>query len=385
VNSPFRALLPGFALLLAACQPASAPTQVAAPTQPAAAPPTTVPKPAATTVAVPTQAAAPAQAPAPTQTQAVSTPAAPTPAATVATVSLKASYSNPIATNLPSWMAFEAGIYKQHGLDVELANIASSTGVPALLSGDVAVGQLGGSEVISADAGGGDLVIIGITGPVYPFVFMAQPGITTIEQLKGKKIGVSNVGSSSDIATRVMLRKVGLDAEKDVTIVAVGSLQNRIAALLSGAIDGGVAQPPEQLGLEDKGLHIIYDLAAQKLPAASDAIVAKRTWLNANKDVAQRYVDSIVESVALSRRDKPQAIKVLQKYLKNDDERALGTTYDFFVGQATPTYPVVKAENFADVMTQLSATNDKIKDFDLSSVLDNSLVQSAMDRHVGGQ
>jgi NitT/TauT family transport system substrate-binding protein len=311
----------------------------------------------------------------------VANTSAPGPAASV---SLRVSYSNVIADNLPEWMALEGGFFKQHGLDVQLDNIASSTGIPALLSGQVQVAQLGGSETISAAAGGGDLVIIGIIGGVYPFVFMAPASIASVDQLKGKKIGVSNIGSSSDIATRVMLRKVGLDPEKDVNIVAVGSLENRMAALLNGAIDGGVAQPPDQLALEDKGFHVIYDLAAQKLPSVGTAVVVQRMWLNSNRDVAQRYIDSLVEAIAKSRSDRDAAIKVLQKYLKNDDPRALGVTYDFFVGQVTPQYPMIREEQFTDAIELLSASNDKVKTFNVGSILDPSLVQSAMDRKLGG-
>ena len=294
------------------------------------------------------------------------------------------SYSNLIADNLPEWLALETGIFKQNALDVTLDNIASSTGIPALLSGQVQIAHLGGSESLSAAAEGGDLVIIAITGPVYPFVFMAPVAITSVDQIKGMKIGVSNVGSSSDIATRVMLKKIGLDPEKDVSIVAVGSLQNRMAALLNGAIDGGVAQPPDQLALEDKGFHVVYDLAAQRLPSVGDSIVVQRSWLNANHDVAQRYIDSIVQAIARSKKNKEESIPVLQKYLKNDDQRALGVTYDFFVGTVTPNYPVVNASLFADAIEQLSATNDKIKTFDVNKILDNQYVQSAMDRKVGG-
>jgi hypothetical protein len=71
------------------------------------------------------------------------------------------------------------------------------------------------------------------------------------------------------------------------------------------------------------------------------------------------------------------------KYLKNDDQRAMGVTYDFFVGTVTPDYPVVKADLFTDAMQTLGATNEKIKNFDLNSILDNEFIQSAMDRHVG--
>jgi NitT/TauT family transport system substrate-binding protein len=311
-------------------------------------------------------------------------PTVPPPAASANTAKLTVSYSNLIADNLPEWTAKEAGIFEKHGLDVDLQNIASAQGVAAVLSGQVQVAQLGGSEVVSAAAGGADLAILGNLAPVYPFVFMAPGDVKDVQDLKGKKIGVSAIGSSSDIATRVMLRKVGLDSESDVTIVPVGSLENRIAALTNGAIQGGVAQPPDQLSLEDRGFHVVYDLAQQKLPAANTAVAVQRTWLNANRDVAQRYVDALVEAIARNRSDKEFATQVIRKYLKIDDERAAETTYDFFVGQVTPQYPMSRPEQFEDALAQLSASNEKVRGFDVGHLFDTSLVQSTMDRKLGG-
>jgi NitT/TauT family transport system substrate-binding protein len=311
-------------------------------------------------------------------TSAAAAAAPPTP------VVLKVSYSARIGANLPVWMGPESGIAQRHGLDVQLEYIASSSGIPAILSGQVQMANVGGSETLSAAAQGADLVIIGTTLPVYPFVFMAPGHISSVDELKGKTIGVSNIGSTSDTATRVTLRNVGLDPNKDVTIVSVGSLENRMAALFQGAIDGGVAQPPEQLVLEDKGFHVIYDLAAHKVPAAGGGIVVQRSWLKANRDVAQRYIDSLVEAAARSRQDKEAAIKVLQKYLNTDDRRALEATYDFFVASVIPVYPTVNAAQFGDTVAQLEATNPRVKDFDLSTLLDDSLVQSAIERKVGG-
>jgi NitT/TauT family transport system substrate-binding protein len=380
-------LLASAALIAAACQPAAGP----APTQPPPAAPTQPPpKPAATTAptTAPTIAPTTAATSAPTTAAKPTAPAATTAPAAAATtgpvVAIHASYSNLIADNLGAWMALDSGIFKNNGLDVTLDNIASSTGIPALLSGQTQIAHLGGSETVSAAAQGGDLVIVGITEPVYPFVFMAPADISDLQQMKGKKVGVSNPGSSSDIATRVMFTRVGMDPDKDVTIVAVGSLQNRTAALLNGAIDGGLAQPPDQLVLEDHGLHVIYDLAAQKLPSVGNCIVVQRSWMNENKPAMQRYMDSIIQAIALAKKNKEQTLPVLSKYLKNDDPRAIGVTYDFFVGSVTPDYPVVRADLFKDAIDQLSTQNESIKNFDLNSILDNDFVQSAMDRHVGG-
>jgi ABC-type nitrate/sulfonate/bicarbonate transport system substrate-binding protein len=164
----------------------------------------------------------------------------------------------------------------------------------------------------------------------------------------------------------------------------VGSLQNRTSALISGAIDGGLAQPPDQLALEDHGLHVIYDMAAQQLPSAGDCVVVQKSWLDANHDVAQRYIDSLVMATARAKQDKPGTLQVLAKYLKTDDQRALSTTYDFFVGQVLTLYPIVAANQFADTVDQLSQTNPDVKNVDLTTLLDNSLVQDAMSRNVGG-
>src|SRR5579864_3799743 len=188
-------LLAAGMLALAACSPSSsapatsAPAPAAKPTTALAAAPTNPPtaaaaaKPTSAPAAAPTTTAGAAPTSAPAAT--AKPTSAPAPASTAAAapsgpeVSLSVSYSNLIADNLPEWMAYESGIFKQHGLNVTLQNIASSTGIPALLSGQIEIAHLGGSETLSAAAEGGDLVIIAITGPVYPFVFMASQDIQT--------------------------------------------------------------------------------------------------------------------------------------------------------------------------------------------------------------
>src|SRR5439155_15960773 len=157
-----------------------------------------------------------------------------------AKVHLETSYSELVPDSLALWAAWDGGYFAKNNLEVNVQLIESSKGIPALLSGQTNIAVLGGSNALNAAVSGADLEVIAVLAPVYPYQLMVPAGITNAQELKGKTLGVSSVGSSSDIATRVALRKLGLDPTKDVNIVAVGSSQNRIAAMYSGAIQGSV-------------------------------------------------------------------------------------------------------------------------------------------------
>ena len=303
------------------------------------------------------------------------------PTATPKPVALKVAFSNLTGDNLSQWYAKEAGIFEENGIDATLVSIeGGSRTMAALLAGEVQIAQLGGSEVLSARAGGADLVIAATLAPVYPYLFMAAPDIKTPADLKGKKVGISSVGGSADIATHRVLRTVGLDADKDVIIVSLGSHAARTAALISGAIQAGVDDPPNTVKLQEAGFRILFDLAALKLPAANTTIVAPAAWVSANRSLMQRYVDSVVLSIARMKKDKAGAIAALKKYFGSEADRGYDVAYDFYLNQVTPALPFPRPEQFADAQAELSKKNEKVKALDVKTILDASFVQSAADR-----
>jgi len=264
-----------------------------------------------------------------------------------------AAYSNISADDWIPWYAFEKGIFKDNGLEVDLQSINGGTQTSAaLLGGSIQIGQFGGAEALSANAGGADLVVVANLAPVYPYKLYVQKGIKTVADLKGKTIGVSNAGGSSDIATRAALKNAGLDPDKDVLIQAVGSHANRTLNLLNGTIDAGVDDPPEDL--------------------------------NANKDTVQAYVDSLVIARAKMKADKPGAVAVLGKYFKLDNQDALNAAYDFFMNEVTQAYPAVEVGQFKDAVEILGPKNPNIKTVDISKMIDTTFVKSAQDRKLGG-
>jgi NitT/TauT family transport system substrate-binding protein len=300
-----------------------------------------------------------------------------------------AAYSNISADDWIPWYAFEKGIFKDNGLDVDLQSINGGAQTSAaLLAGGIQIGQFGGSEALSANAGGADVVIVANLAPVYPYKLYVKKGITSLADLKNKTpkavVGVSNAGGSSDIATRAALKAAGIDPDKDVDIRAVGSHANRTAALLAGSIDAGVDDPPEDLELVKAGLTPLIDLAGQKLPAANTGVIVQRTYLNANKATLQAYVDSLTIARVKMKADKAGAVAVLGKYFKLDNQEALNTAYDFFMNEVTVPYLFPEVAQFKDAVEILGKTNDKIKTVDIAKMLDRSFMQSAQDRKLGG-
>ncbi len=361
-----RRLLLAATLLLVACAPTAAP-----PTSPAA-PPALAPS---SPPAAPGVAGSPVASPKP-----VASPASAGPLAKVVT-----SWNSASGDQVPLWVAKEAGLFQKHGLDVDVQYIASSSSMAALLAGQTQLAHVGGSEVLSAVAGGADLVVLAVPGPVYPYGFWVAPSIASAGDLKGKKVGITTPGSSIDTATRVGLPKLGLAPDEDVAIVQTGSVSNLTAALVSGAVDAAMSHPPDTLVLEPKGYHQILDLASLKLPFANNVVAAQRSWVTANRDAAQRYVDALVEAIAREKGDEAFTVGVMKQYLQSDDQKAMEATWTYYSTSVRPALPAPSANQFADSVAELGKKNDKIKSVDVGKILDPSFVQSAADRGLGGR
>ncbi len=295
---------------------------------------------------------------------------------------LNVGYSEPVADNIPLYIAQDSGLFTRRSLTANVQQITSTQGIPALLSGQVEIDHLGGSEVMSAAAQGADLVILGTLTPFSPYSLYLAPPVSSAADLKGKKVATTRPGASLDIALHIALQKYGLDPEKDVDYVQTGSVPNVITAMLSGQAVATVSKPPESLKLEAKNIKPVLDLARERIPASNTGIVARRSWVASHRNVVQRYVDAIVEAISREKKDRAYAIDELARWTKNSDQAANAAAYDLF-SQLVQPLPYGKPEQLAAAQAQLGKTNDKVKNFDVKSLFDNSFIRSAASRGVG--
>ncbi|HEX6511079.1 MAG TPA: hypothetical protein VF157_02190, partial [Chloroflexota bacterium] len=151
------------------------------------------------------------------------------------------------------------------------------------------------------------------------------------------------------------------------------------AGLVSGQIQAALLAPPESTKLEGQGFRVLYDLSALKYPATGQLVVMPRAWLNAHRDAAQAFVDSIVQALAQARRDKASAVASLKNNLKLDDEALLNGTYDYFAGSILAPEPYARPEQLANDLAVIQQ-GGKLASFDAASIIDSSLVTSAVGR-----
>jgi len=247
------------------------------------------------------------------------------------------------ASNWIPWLAKEAKIYEKNGLDVELVLLKGSGQTStAILGGSIFAAPVALPTVMLADLGGADLVNIAHTVPGVQSKLLVKQEIKRPEDLKGKKIATSSLGSLGDFLFRYILRKHGLDPNRDVTWLSVGTPPERLQALVSGAIDAADVSYPTDAQGERMGYHALFD-ARKEVVYPSMSIVTRRKTVQEDRDTVMRMVKSHVEGIAYFKSHKDFSLKVLSKYLRTTDHELLEGSYNIYKQDFIPVpYPIMK-------------------------------------------
>ena len=290
-------------------------------------------------------------------------------------------YSGISPSQAPAWVAYEQGFFKKNGLDVQLIFIESgSRAVQTLISGDVAAAQVAGTSVIQSSLKGSGLVMIAGFLNTMDYKLIVAHDITRPDQLKGKTVAVSRVGSSSDFATRYALDKYGLIPDKDVSILQIGSQPARFSALETGKIQAVMIAIPLTAKAKKMGFNTLADLQMLGLEYQHTGLAVTRNLIKTQPDLVRNILRSFVEAIHYMKVNRKETLTVLAKYLKTDDADALDEAYESIIQALVPEKPYPTLKGIDIILRELgtkdpdarSAKPEQFVDLTFIKELDNS-------------
>ena len=254
---------------------------------------------------------------------------------------------------LPLWLAHDAGLFEKNGLSVSIKELNSSEElIQAIQNREGQIYAATANWIVSGIGDGNDLVFFANTG--YSVLkLVARPDISRPDQLKGRRVGTGEPNSSQDRITRQTLQRLGLNPDRDVTLVSFGSRSiQRLNALLKGEIDATTSNEDNLFDLERRGemnkVRVLADNESLKLfIGAGVDFAVTRTLLSGSRNVVKSFVRALCEAIALARADRAQADRIYTRYLNVKAPALLAFMYRTYVQGAIPQRPFPKAENVA--------------------------------------
>jgi NitT/TauT family transport system substrate-binding protein len=320
-------------------------------------------------------AAAPASAAAASPSPASSAPAGAGPAAPGGKEKITVAYTSATMDQLSAMVAKERGFFDQNGLDADVVAIGSgSNPSAAVLSGQV-VAYAGGPEIVAADINGADLAYIAAASVDFNFWLYTIPSITTAEQLKGKQVAVTSLGSSTQTAAKIALRSLNLDPEKDVVWSAVNNPPAILAALQNGAVQAGSIGSSNITAVRQTNMHLMVDVSKLDAPYPAGWHIVSRKYAAAHEDQIQRYMKSIVQAIAYMSQQPDGTKQVLSKYSKSTDQTFLDANYQL-VAPKLQRVPLVPLKGVQLVIDETALSLPQAKGADPATFVDDRYVKS---------
>ena len=281
---------------------------------------------------------------------------------------------------LPLWLAHDAGLFEKNGLKVSIKELNSSEElIQSIQNREGQIYVATANWLVSGIGDGFDLVFFANTG--YSVLkLVARPDIRRPNQLKGKKVGTGEPNSSQDRITRQALQRLGLDPDRDVTLVPFGSRSiQRLNALLKGEIDATTSNEDNLFDLERRGemnkVRVLADNESLKLfIGAGVDFAVTRGLLSSSRNVVKGFARALSEAIALARADRAQADRIYMRYLNVKDPALLAFMYRTYVQGAIPQRPFPKVENVALGIEEFSA-KPGLKNKKASDITDANVVR----------
>jgi len=281
------------------------------------------------------------------------------------------------------FMAQQEGLFKKNGLDVELIHIPSSSrGIQAILAGEIAFSFMDGSNAAQANLKGANLALVAGATNRQVFSLMANADFKRIADLRGKKIGITRVGSSTHTSALYALGSAGLKPA-DYQLLPLLEVPNIYTALAAGQIDAGIMSPPTNARAKRSGFVELMNIAKEGPEFVSVAVGTSRSYIKANEDTVRRVVRAYAEGVQAFKSNKAAALKMIQKQLKVSDAEIQEDTYTQF-REYLEYPPYVSSKGLENVLAEIANKNPAAKRIKPEDMLDMRFV-AELDKKAGGK
>jgi NitT/TauT family transport system substrate-binding protein len=271
------------------------------------------------------------------------------------------------SSSVPFWVAKDAGLFKKHGLDVDLIFINGSTrGIQSLIAGDLNFTGAVGTSAINGRLAGGDIFIINSLVNTLPYYIIGKPTIKSPEELRGKSAATHIPGTSADFALRLALRRFGIPYD-EIKAVMVGGSPQRVAAVMNGQLDFTVVTEPGKIEAENAGLNVIRDMAKLNIPFQFTCSVTTGQMIREHPDNVMAFVKAMAEAVHFYKNNKERVISIMQKYTRGQKRPVLEGAYaaydEMLVEDTYPTLDGLKHTLEVQASFDPKAANAKAENF----------------------
>jgi NitT/TauT family transport system substrate-binding protein len=243
----------------------------------------------------------------------------------------------------------------------------------------VAMVMADGSAAVTSNLAGADVVIIASFLNTFPYSLISIPEVRTVDQLVGGKVAISRFGSATDVSVRMSLAKVGLNPDKDVTILQIGTQTTRFAALQSKQVQATIITPPFTLTARKQGYNTLIDMGQMNIPFELTALLTRRSYIKAQRESVLDVVTALSEAVHYYKREKEPVLKILSRYLQTTDREALEETYREIALKTMPEKPYPTLPGIQTIIDELAPKNPKAKTARPEDFVDMSFVKKLDD------
>jgi NitT/TauT family transport system substrate-binding protein len=270
------------------------------------------------------------------------------------------------------WVAKEQGLFNKYGLEVEpILFRGGQVATQALVSGDPPIVNIG--TVVQATIQGHNVVLVAAVETKYDLIIFTRSGITQLEQLRGKRLGITGFNSATHYASIIVARHLNADL-KEFTLIPAGLDTERIAAVTSGVLDATYVATSAAPLARRAGLSELVQVGDLGVEVQGNGFATSRAYIASNRDTVRNALKGFVEAIYFIYANKKETQRVFAKYMRTNNPDVLEDSYNGYI-KSIPKKPYPRLKGIQFILDVLAPTLPQAKNFKPEQFVDLAFLQ----------